>query len=69
MGNFAGEAKIKPTEKRLVETTIDAVFEDRTYKIPEFYDQWLNAFYGSNYMQLPPEDKRKRHSFEAYVND
>ena len=44
-------------------------FEGKTYKIPAGYEQWLTAFYGSDYMQLPPVEKRKRHTFEAYVQD
>ena len=69
VGNFTGEAKMKPCEKQLVETTVSAEFENRVFRIPKGYNQWLCSFYGPDYMQLPPEDKRKHHTFEAYVSD
>lgn len=34
-------------------------FEGRQYRIPVGYDAYLRSIYG-DYMQLPPEDKRKR---------
>lgn len=44
-------------------------FEGRQYKIPIGYDKWLRSIYG-DYMQLPPEDKRKTHHvFEAWWKD
>ena len=47
---------------------MDAKFEDRTYKIMIGYDDYLWRNYG-DYMQLPPEDKRTTHHFEAYWKD
>lgn len=44
---------------------IDLQFEDRVYKGIAKYDQYLSSLYG-DYMQLPSEDKRIRHPFEAY---
>ena len=69
IGNFTGEARMIPCERESVLETIDAVFENKVYKIPKGYDLYLQAFYGVNYMQLPPVEKRKHHSFEAYVCD
>jgi len=41
-------------------------FEGRLYNIPIGYDGWLRSIYG-DYMQLPPEEKRKTHHvFEAW---
>ena len=41
-------------------------FEGRSYNIPIGYDGWLRSIYG-DYMQLPPEEKRKTHHvFEAW---
>lgn len=40
-------------------------FEDARFYIPVNYDGYLTSFYG-DYMTPPPEDKRMRHSFEAY---
>lgn len=36
-------------------------FEERTVFIPGDSDKYLTALYGSNYMQLPPINKRERH--------
>lgn len=44
-------------------------FEGSKFKIPIGYDVWLRSIYG-DYMQLPPEDKRKTHHvFEAWWKD
>ena len=43
-------------------------FEDRTYKAPKGYDVWLRSCFG-DYMQLPPEKDRKRHTYEAFVKE
>lgn len=39
------------------EKAIPKRFEDRDYMVPSEYDTWLRSIY-SDYMQLPPEDKR-----------
>lgn len=36
-------------------------FEDRQYRCPVNFEGVLTSIFGSNYMQLPPEDKRKTH--------
>lgn len=44
-------------------------FEGQLFKIPIGYDPWLRSIYG-DYMQLPPEEKRKTHHvFEAWWKD
>ena len=41
-------------------------FEQKNYKVPSGYDEWLRALYG-NYMELPPIEKRvSTHKFKAY---
>lgn len=40
-------------------------FEGRTLPAPKKWDEYLKGLYG-NYMQLPPEDKRKTHKFVTY---
>ena len=40
-------------------------FEGRLFKCPLEYEKYLRIVYGSNYMELPPEDKREVHT---YVN-
>lgn len=44
----------------LTETT-DAEFCGETFKIPKFYDEYLTNLYGSDYMVLPPPEKREVH--------
>lgn len=46
-------------------SSVDIVFEGKTYKTMTGYKDYLTRTYG-NYMQLPPEDQRVTHHFEAY---
>lgn len=48
-----------------MEQLIDMPFENRTYKVMAGYEDHLRRTYG-DYMQLPPEDQRVTHKFEAY---
>ena len=41
-------------------------FEDAAFSGPEKYDDYLKQIYG-DYMQLPPVEKRKCHSFGVYL--
>lgn len=43
-----------------------AEFEGHTFCIPKGYDQFLRAFFGDDYMELPPLEKRITHDFECY---
>ena len=43
-----------------------AEFEGHTFTIPKQYDLWLRTFFGDDYMELPPEDKRVTHEFECF---
>lgn len=36
-------------------------FEDRTYCVPEEYHKVVSSIFGPNYMQIPPENKRRTH--------
>ena len=36
------------------------VFDDAEFYIPEQADKYLSALFGSDYMQVPPEDKRRK---------
>ena len=45
------------------ETRILMDFEDTKLYMPKDYDQILRNMYG-DYMQLPPEEKRKSHGFK-----
>ena len=42
-------------------------FEGLQFKVPHGWDSFLKLLYG-NYMQLPPEDQRITHGFNAYKN-
>ena len=42
-------------------------FEEYEFKVPVHYDEILTGFYNENYMELPPENKRKsHHMYKAY---
>ncbi|MDR1522233.1 MAG: LicD family protein [Streptococcaceae bacterium] len=41
---------------------IDASFENIIFKIPKYYDHYLEKVYGE-YMKLPPKNDRKGHNF------
>ncbi len=40
-------------------------FEGEQFYAPAGYDTWLRILYGDNYMELPPEEKRRIHNIEA----
>ena len=60
---FTGALPKKVYEKAYAE------FEGREFCIPKEYDVWLSAFFGDDYMSLPPEEKRIVHEFECYIKD
>ncbi|MBO6158393.1 MAG: LicD family protein [Firmicutes bacterium] len=47
--------------------TQEAPFEDAWLQLPADPDKLLKMLYGSDYMQLPPEDKRVNHSAERIL--
>lgn len=55
-------------DKDKINDTIDVDFEGHKFKLFADYDYYLSTFYG-DYMQLPPEDKRKRHILSFRVLD
>lgn len=46
-----------------------AEFEGHIFCIPKGYDLFLRSFFGDDYMELPPEDKRVIHNFECYEKE
>ena len=57
----------KIDSKALAEV-IECKFEDRVYNIPKDYDHILTTIYGSDYMEIPPLEKRIQHDdFVAYI--
>jgi len=57
------EKEIMPNE--IYKETIRVDFEGRKYSAPCGWDIYLRNIFG-NYMQLPPEDQRHIHGFNAY---
>ena len=51
-----------------IASSVDILFEGKLYKTMVGYKDYLTRTYG-NYMQLPPEDQRVTHKFEAYWLD
>lgn len=45
---------------------VEVEFEGRKYTAPVEYKKFLNQLYGSNYMELPPIEKRRTH-YPLYV--
>ncbi len=54
------------TEKTLYEEYDKLSFEDMSFSVIQNYHFYLSMLYG-DYMQLPPEDKRFSHGYEAYL--
>lgn len=65
VGNFSSFSR-QHCNKRVFSRFVELEFEGMFFKAPAGYDEWLRSFY-SDYMQLPPEEKRvSHHSFVAY---
>ncbi len=59
------------TCERMPRRFLDAVpvmFEGHIFPAPACFDQYLHQLYG-DYMQLPPEEKRRGHGMLAYMED
>lgn len=56
----------KEIYKRSHFTTIPMQFENIEVLVPKDYQYFLTLIYGSNYMQLPPKEKREKHSFAEF---
>lgn len=64
---FGLRGKKEIIERHTFEKTMDFPFEDRIYKGPVGYDQYLKQMYG-DYMELPPIEKRvPPHELVVYV--
>lgn len=57
VGHYFGEIK----KSELYFPYAEETFEGRTVKVPHDVHQYLEQFYGSDYMIVPPEGKRERH--------
>ena len=55
-------------DAKALDEVIECKFEDRVYNIPKDYDHILTTIYGSDYMEIPPLEKRIQHDdFVAYI--
>lgn len=59
-----GNREIMPKEALLPDSPV--TFEGMEFKAPHNPDFYLKSLYG-DYMQLPPEEKRRTHGLEAYL--
>lgn len=69
--NYAIRIKTTPngTNKALPKSVYEIdrkEFEGHMFNVPKEYDLWLRSFFGDNYMELPPEEKRTPHLREGY---
>lgn len=42
-------------------------FEGKMFNVPKQYDKWLRTFFGDDYMNIPPIEKRISHDRNYYV--
>ena len=55
-------------DAKALDEAVECKFEDRVYNIPKDYDHILTTIYGSDYMEIPPLEKRIQHDkFVAYI--
>ena len=55
-------------DAKALDEVVKYKFEDRVYNIPKDYDYILTTIYGSDYMEIPPLEKRIQHDdFVAYI--
>lgn len=52
-------------KKNILFTEAEYSFEGHTYVGSKYYDEFLSHMYG-DYMKMPPENKRRTHSIDAY---
>ena len=55
-------------DAKALDEVVECKFEDRVYNIPKDYNHILTTIYGSDYMEIPPLEKRIQHdNFVAYI--
>ena len=65
VGNFAANVRFV-CDKHVFDEFIYVPFENKQYKAPIGYHEWLTAIYG-DYMKLPPVNEQvNKHEFKAY---
>lgn len=59
-----GEREI--IDRKIFDEDVEIEFEGHLFKAPIGWNEYLSSIYG-DYMQLPPEEKRVRHEFKAFI--
>lgn len=55
-------------DAKALDEVVECKFEDRLYNIPKDYDHILTTIYDSDYVEIPPLEKRIQHDdFVAYI--
>jgi lipopolysaccharide cholinephosphotransferase len=62
-GSYPGLKETFPRGVILPLSTLE--FEGNQYTVPHNWDYFLTQFYGSNYMQPPPDDKKVNHGHDV----
>lgn len=61
MGERCKRTEVTAFEKKM--------FEGREYSVPGCWHTYLEGIYGTDYMELPPENKRKAHEMHIYADE
>lgn len=70
VGYVCAAMKQEILQGKWFEKTVSMPFEGHEMQIPQNYKEVLTVFYGSDYMQLPPEEKRiSHHSYKVGYKD
>ena len=54
--------------KNYLDRTTSAVFENKVFPVPEYFDEYLKFSYGNDYMTLPPVEDRYPHHEIAIID-
>ena len=54
-------------EKKEIFPLVKIEFECYKFNAPKHWSKYLNIFYGDDYMELPPENKRKTHAHSIEI--